>query len=338
MKIFITGASGFIGSQLVPRLIRGGHEITTYGRTQPVFENVRNSEFKHVIGDITDQAKVSEAIMGAELVIHMAGFISYRKADRKRQYEINVLGTRYVMEAALKHGVKRVIHTSSIAGMGIPKPGEVGDENLEYNLDGLGLNYCDTKHQAELEVFKYAKLGLPALMLSPGIIFGEGDTHVHHHTIFAAIAKGNMFGCPAGGVTFSDIVDVVDAHLKAMTAGRPGENYVIGSANLTYLEAAGIFCRVLKTKPPKIIIPGAFLEALGNICEFIFPLLGKRPPLTRQIAWLSQRKIFFSSNKAIAELGLKQTPFEQTIMRTAPYYLSCISRSAGKEFALGKTH
>lgn len=338
MKIFVTGASGFIGSQLLPKLIRGGHEVTTYGRTQPVFEGIRASEFKHITGDITDKDKVFEAIKGADIVYHMAGFISYRKADKPRQYEINVLGTRYVMEAALKHGVKRVIHTGSIAGMGIPKPGETADETIAYNLDGLGLNYCDTKHQAELEVLKYCQMGLPALILSPGIIFGEGDTHVHHHTIFAAIAKGNMFGCPAGGVTFSDIVDVVDCHLKAMTAGRPGENYVVGSANLTYLQAAGIFCQVLKTKPPTLIIPGALLEALGNICEFVFPLLGKRPPLTRQIAWLSQRRIFFSSDKAIAELGLKQTPFDATITRTAPYYLSRMGKVASKELALSKTH
>ncbi|MBX9878956.1 MAG: NAD-dependent epimerase/dehydratase family protein [Candidatus Obscuribacterales bacterium] len=338
MKIFVTGASGFIGSQLVPHLIRGGHEVTTFGRTQPVFEGIRATEFNHIVGDITDQEKVSEAIKGNEIVFHMAGFISYRKVDKPRQYEINVLGTRYVMEAALKHGVKRVIHTGSIAGMGIPKPGEVADENTPYNLAGLGLNYCDSKHDAQMEVLKYCKMGLPALILSPGIIFGEGDTHVHHHTIFAAIAKGNMFGCPAGGVTFSDILDVVDAHLKAMTAGRPGQNYVIGSANLTYLQAAGIFCRVLKTKPPTIIIPGFILETLGNICEFIFPLLGKRPPLTRQIAWLSQRRIFFSSDKAIKELGLQQTTFDETIIRTAPYYLSRISKSGSKQFALSKSH
>lgn len=338
MKIFVTGASGFIGSQLVPRLIRGGHDVTTFGRSQPVFEGIRAGEFQHIEGDITDKQKVSEAIKGQDLVFHMAGFISYRKVDKPRQYEINVLGTRYVMEAALEHGVKRVIHTGSIAGMGIPKPGLVADETTAYNLQGLGLNYCDSKYEAEQEVLKYCKKGLPALILSPGIIFGEGDTHVHHHTIFAAIAKGNMFGCPAGGVTFSDIVDVVDCHLKAMTLGRAGENYVVGSANLTYLEAAGIFCRVLKTKPPKIIIPGFILETLGNICEFIFPLMGKRPPLTRQIAWLSQRRIFFSSDKAKAELGLKQTPFDQTIIRTAPYYLSCISKNGSKQFALTKSH
>jgi len=338
LKIFVTGASGFIGSQLVPRLIRGGHQVTTFGRSQPVFDGIRTAEFKHITGDITDQELVHDAIWGQELVFHMAGFISYRKADKPRQYEINVLGTRNVMEAALKHGVKRVIHTSSIAGMGIPKPGEIADETIHYNLDGLGLNYCDTKHQAELEVLKFCQMGLPALMLSPGIIFGEGDTHVHHHTIFAAIAKGNMFGCPAGGVTFSDIVDVVEAHLRAMTKGRTGQCYVIGSSNLTYLQAAGIFCRVLKTKPPSLIIPGAILEALGNICEFIFPLLGKKPPLTRQIAWLSQRKIFFSSDKAINELGYKQTPFEETISRTAPYYLSCMGKVGRKELALSKSH
>jgi len=337
MKVFVTGASGFIGSQLVPRLINSGHAVTTFGRSRPTYSGIDNSAFTHVEGDITDKDKVFEAMSGADQVFHMAGLISYRKADRPRQYQVNVVGTANVMEAALKHGVKRVIHTSSIAGMGIPQPGTVGDENLEYNLNGLGLNYCDTKHQAELEVFKFCKQGLPALMLCPGIIFGEGDTHPHHHTIFAIIAKGNMIGCPEGGVTFSDIDDVVEAHINAMTKGRPGERYVLGSANLTYLDAAKTFCSVLHSKPPKLIIPGFILIALGNICEFIFPLLGKRPPLTRQIAWLSQRKIFFSADKAIAEIGIKQTPFIETITRTAPYYLSRI-KALSSQRVLTKTH
>src|SRR5439155_14942859 len=138
----------------------------------------------------------------------------------------------------LDHHIRRVIHTSSIAGMGIPDPGTVGDESITYNLEGRGLNYCDSKFQSEREVINFANKGLPVVILSPGIIFGEGDTHPHHKAIFLAMSKGWLVGWPAGGVTFCDIDDVVQAHVSAIDKGRIGERYVLGSANLTFHEAA----------------------------------------------------------------------------------------------------
>ena len=105
----------------------------------------------------------------------------------------------------MQTNISRVIHTSSVAAFGIPKEGEIGSEEIEYNLSGMGLTYCDTKHLAEQEVLRCVSSGLPALILNPGIIFGEGDTHPHHHAIFAAMSKGWMIGVPSGGVTFSDI-------------------------------------------------------------------------------------------------------------------------------------
>ena len=117
-------------------------------------------------------------------------------------------------------------------------------EDIEYNLTGLGLTYCDTKHEAELEALQCFRKGLKVIILNPGIIFGEGDTHPHHHAIFAAMSKGSLIGVPAGGVTFSDINDVVDAHLSAIEKGLPGERYVIGSINLSFREAATIFAAV----------------------------------------------------------------------------------------------
>jgi len=225
------------------------------------------------------------------------------------------------LQAALDASVSRVIHTGSIAGMGIPEPGVIGTEEMIYNLSGLGLNYCDSKHAGEQEVLSFAKQGLPVVILNPGIIFGEGDTHPHHRTIFAAISRGWLVGCPKGGVTFCDIKDVIEAHLNAMTMGRIGERYVIGSCNLTYRQAACVVSEITGLPPPRFEIPGCLLESLGAVCEALFPLVGRRPPLTRQVAWLSQRNIFFSFDKARRELGLKQTTFQDTIRRTAAYYL-----------------
>ncbi len=226
------------------------------------------------------------------------------------------------MEACLREKVARVVHTSSVAALGIPGRGEIGSEEIEYNLDGLGLTYCDTKHEAELEVMKSYSRGLNVITLNPGIIFGEGDTHPHHHAIFAAMSKGSVIGVPRGGVTFSDINDVVDAYLNCLEKGRAGQRYALVSSNLSFKEAAQIFASLTGARPLLLKIPGPVLVALGSLAEDILPAFGIAPPLTRQAAWLTQHEIFFSSAKAAKELNFRATPFAETVKRTAPYYLN----------------
>jgi dihydroflavonol-4-reductase len=317
LQILVTGAAGFIGKSLVPRLLAAGHQVRTFSRSaQTACPGVQ-----HMQGDITDKKLIAQAVDGCEVVFHLAGLVSYRQIDIERQREINVIGTRYVMEAALNAGVKRLVHTSSIAAMGIPDPGSVGNEELVYNLSGRKLGYCDSKHAAEQEVQEFVKRGLPAVILCPGIIFGAGDTHPHHHAIFLALSKGWLVGWPKGGVTFCDIEDVVEAHINAMTMGQIGQRYVLGSANLSYRDAAIILAGLIGARPPRFEIPGWLISLAAEISEGILPLLRLTPSLTRQSAWLAQQDIFFSWDKAVAELNAPVTPFEHTMKRVIPYYL-----------------
>lgn len=321
MKILVTGASGFLGARLVEKLHELGHEVRTFGRSaMPARLSPLNIE--HVQGDICDPGDCDAAVRNCSVVYHLAGLVSYRRSDYDALYKTNVEGSRNVMAACAKASTERVIHMSSIAGMGIPTPGAIADETIEYNLKGLGLYYCDTKYEGEQEVMKFAKNGLPVLVLSPGITFGEGDTHPHHHTIFRSMQGGWLLGYPTGGVMFSDLEDVVQTCVNALTSGRIGERYVVGSANVSFQDAACMLAEVLHGRKPFFAFPGPVSEAAGIACEAVFPLFGRRPALTWQVAWLSQRKIFFSSDKAARELGHKQTPFIETIRRTAPYYLS----------------
>ena len=320
-KVLVTGASGFIGANLVMRLVEEGYQVTTFGRSGTPAKRLRELPIEHISGDVTNIESVYRAMDGKDVVFHLAGLVSYKKKDMHRQYAVNVVGTRNVMEAAFRSDVGRVIHTSSVAAMGIPKNGEIGTESIDYNLGGLGLNYCDSKYAAEQEVKLIFKRGLPVVILSPGITFGEGDKHPHHHAIFTALAKGALVGVPRGGVTFSDINDVVDAHVNAIEKGTPGERYALVSANLTYKEAAQTFAKVQGVRPPLFEIPGSVLIALGSMAETLLPAFGMQSPISRQAAWLAQHRIFFSSEKAAQELDFKPTPFEDTIRRVAPYYL-----------------
>jgi dihydroflavonol-4-reductase len=330
--ILVTGAGGFIGSHLVRQLCKRNFAVRTFGRSSNVPRTIQD-----LGGDITNFEHVSSAVRGCSVVFHLAGLVSYRRKDLHRQYGVNVIGTHNVMRASLEHAVARVIHTGSVAAMGIPPHGTVGTEELNYNLQGKGLNYCDTKYEAELVALEAFRNGLAVLILNPGIVFGEGDTHPHHHAIFAAMSKGFMIGVPPGGVPFSDINDVVDAHVSAMSMGRSGERYTLVSANLSYKEAALIFSRMNGTRGPVFTIPGPLLTAVGWAVEELSPMFGIVPPLTRQNAWLSQHEIFFNSQKAVQELNFSQTPFEETVSRTADYYLKAFSdRGSQKVMTSGR--
>ena len=337
MKVLVTGASGFFGSQLVPYLIEHGHDVRTFGRSLsiPQFSHL---PVEHVSGDIGAITSILSAVKGSDAVIHMAGLVSYRAPDYEALYQANVLGSRNVMDAVLQAGdVQRVIHLSSIAGMGIPPHGVIADESFEYNLAGRNLHYCDTKHESEMVVLSYAQKGLPVLVLSPGITFGEGDNHPHHHTIFSSMARGGLIGYPRGGVMFSDIKDVVLGISNALTMGKPGERYVIGSDNMTFRDAAVALSEIIGCKPPSFAIPPRLSELAGVACEAICPIFGLTPRLTWQSAWLSQHNIFFSSDKAIRELDYKQTPFRETIRRTASHYLGSIQEGLPGESAGART-
>ncbi len=318
LRILVTGASGFIGQHLVPRLCQNGHQVRCLTRSgRKLFSDLPVTT---VPGDITSFADILAATIDVDVVFNLAGMVSYRSSDLPEQLAVNVDGVQNVMQACLQNKVARVVHTSSVAAFGIPEPkGRVADEDFVYNLSGRGLTYCDTKHQGELVVTSFFEQGLNVVMLNPGIIFGEGDSHAHHHAIFRSMSRG-VLAVPSGGIPFSDINDVVEAHLNAITMGRAGERYSLVSANLSFSDAASIFANIYHCNKPLFELPDWLVIASGFLAESLYAL-GLPTKLTRQQAWLSCQRIFFNSKKAQSDLAFEPTPFQKTVERTASYYL-----------------
>ncbi|MBS2006629.1 MAG: NAD-dependent epimerase/dehydratase family protein [Cyanobacteria bacterium SZAS TMP-1] len=327
-KIFVTGASGFIGLHLVRRLLSLGHQVTAMStKASPALAEIAADypALRCVQADLVkiEDSALDSLMAGSDVVYHLAGLVSYQSRDIEKQRELNVGGTQKIAAACHRLKVRRLIYTSSIAAMGVPhRDGDLADESLDYNLKGLGLGYCDSKQEAEVVVSGYATRGLDAVILCPGIIFGEGDNHAHHFRIFSSMSKGGSLCVPRGGIPFSDINDVIDAHISALTRGRGGERYCLVSANRTFRQAAEAFASIYGGRLPLFEYPVALTLAAGVFSDFVLYPLGFKNALTRQQAYLANKKIFFASDKAVAELGFRPTPFEETIKRTAPYYLA----------------
>jgi dihydroflavonol-4-reductase len=326
-NILITGASGFIGLHLVKKLLALGHRVTAMSKNPNQILTAMTGDFpllQAVHGDIVTmyESDLDRLLKEKNVVYHLAGLVSYQSRDSERQRLLNVEGTRKVAASAVRAGIGRFVHTSSIAAMGIAeKDGAFADETIDYNLSGLGLSYCDSKQEAEMVVQEFVAAGLNAVILSPGIIFGEGDNHPHHFRIFRFMSKGRSLCVPRGGIPFSDINDIIDAHVNALNMGRAGERYCLVSANRTFKQAAETFAKLYGGRAPLFEIPAPFTLAAGYLSDCLLYPLGYKDGLTRQQAYLANKKIFFSSEKAIAELDFKPTAFEQTIERTASYYL-----------------
>ena len=330
MQILVTGASGFVGLHLVRRLLARGENVSTLCRHKDQTLDVLAVQYDNLQNRQGDLLQMDPATLGAlvapfDVVYHLAGLVSYQKRDSEKQHLVNVEGTRKLATACAR-SIKRprFMHTSSIAGMGVPEvDGDLADESLVYNLSGLGLGYCDSKQESENVVLELVKAeNLDAVILSPGIIFGEGDKHSHHFRIFRQMSSGGQRFVPRGGIPFSDINDVIEAHLNAPSMGRKGERYCLVSSNKSFKDAAQTFIQLQGGKPVNLLeFPEMLVLFAGLISENLLFAFGLKDGLTWQQAWLANKKIFFKSDKAIAELAFKPTPFAEMVARTTPYYL-----------------
>ncbi len=303
MKILITGATGFLGSHLCRRLNCEGHEVTIFRRPTSNIAPLRGLELNQTIGDITDAEALNRAIKGQEVVVHAAAHLAYWGSLRDLQTRTNVEGSRNVATACSRYGVKRLLHVSSVAAIGIPSdPDRPADEAFPFNLEQSGLNYHISKWRAEQEVLKQVADGMDAVIVNPGSLWGPFGNRVRGSELIENVRRHRVVPYFQGGMNVVHVDDVVDGIMSALRQGRKGERYILGGENLTFLQIAELAALRLRLRRTFIQLPSLVTGVAAMLVEPTGRFLGKRPRITYEIHYCSNRYQFYASGKARSEL------------------------------------
>jgi len=318
-NILVTGGTGFIGSNLVRELIRRGYNVRSFQRASSNDITLRGVEVEHVIGDIIDRDSLASAMRGCDTVFHTAALVTFWKRKRKEQFEVNVSGTKNIVDTCLETGIEKLVHTSSVAALGYRTDRGLIDESTAYNWGAL-YSYRYTKHLAELEILKGVDKGLNSSIINPSIIIGPRDINTHGGIILKDIKHGRIPSYVEGGMNIVSVHDVVAGEIAAALHGRNGERYILGGVNLTYREVFQLVAKILDGKPPKIKVPVWIVKFAGKVLDLVGDITHTQPPLTSDLTAAAGLYNWYSIEKAKRELGYNPTSIEDAIREAYEWY------------------
>ncbi len=320
MQTLVTGATGFVGSNVAAALAARGDRVRVLQRATSRLDALADVPVEYVTGDILDPESLGIAMQDCHLVFHVAAISQYWRSHREAVYRVNVNGTRCVMQAALVAGVQRVVHTSSVAALGYPADNAPADESQVFSSDLRWFVYGHSKYLAELEVQKAIEQGLPGVIVNPGIVIGPRDLNFVSGSIIRASVKGHLRMVPPGGSNIVHVSDVVAGHLAAAERGRVGERYILGGENLSHWEAAATVAQVTGGPGPVLIMPRWSLAPLACLVDLFNRVYPAPPLVTGQQIRLGGETFYVDNSKAVRELGLPQTSFRQAATDAYTWY------------------
>ncbi len=316
--VLVTGATGFIGSSLCRGLAEAGYRVRALHRRTSDLTALRGQPVETVVGDILDPASLRPAVAGADLVFHAAARSDYWK-DPRGVVEAAVTGTANVVEAARAAGVRRLVLTSSVAALGIPRASQPLTETDTFDLRPEEFPYGYGKFAAEGEALRGAGDSLEVVIVNPSVVLGPGDLHQISGSLVIEAARGRTVVWMDGGINLVHIADVVEGHLAAMLRGRPGERYILGGENRSHREVFATLAEIVGRRPPWLKIPHWALGPAGASVDALRRLI--RLPLDGSQLRMSGHYLYCDTSKARRELLLGEPrPFRQAAQETYDWY------------------
>jgi len=322
-KVFVTGGTGFVGAHVIQKLIARGDRVVALVRPFGNPTLLKGLDVETVTGDITDFDSIYSALIGIDEVYHVAADYRLWAPDPREIYYNNLGGTLNILEASLRRGVRRVIYTSTVGCLGIPKDGSLGDEETPVTRDELVGHYKKSKFDAQAVAFEYVSKGLDVVIVNPSTPIGPGDVKpTPTGKIILDFLMGKMRAYVDTGLNFISVEDVADGHLLAAEKGICGRKYILGNRNLTLKEFLDILSNITGRPSPSVRIPHwvAILAAVGD--SAYNGMMGKAPNIPIEGVLMARKKMFFSSDRAVEELGLPRRPIEDAAVQSVNWFVN----------------
>src|SRR3989338_154652 len=319
-KVFVTGATGFIGNNLVSKLLEKGYAVKILVRDKSLLDLFKwKNDVDILPGDILEPETFQGKINDCEIIIHGAALIAFWNRIWDKLYQVNVIGTRNILDEALKSGCKKFIHISSVAAIGYGEKGESINEDHSFNWSKHKICYMETKHEVEIEVHKAIAKGLNATMVNPANVWGVGDFRGRRVPVIKVVRLRQPFYVHAG-TNFVDVDAVCEGIINAILLGKCGERYILGGENLEIKDFLSTIASELGVSKPFIKLPKLPIVLASYTQEALGMFTGKSPrPAASQLCFFG-KNIYYDSSKAATELKMPIIPFRECIHKTIKFY------------------
>lgn len=322
MATLLTGGTGFVGGALLRLLAARGEKVRALVRKGSNMRNLSNLPVEVVYADLRDRHGLREALRGCDKVYHVAALYALWVLDSKELYDINVQGTVNLLEEARNAGVERIVYTSTVGALGLPRDQKPANEQTPVVPETLCGDYKKSKYQAEQEVLRLSRKGVPVVLVNPSTPVGPGDLKpTPTGKMIVDFLKGKMWAYLETGLNLIDVDDVAAGHLLAMEKGQIGEKYILGHENLSLKEIFCLLGTITGIRPPRMRISHGLVLPLAYLNEWFSNHVTHRPPFVPVSAVkMARYRMFFDSSKAVKELGLAQRPIYNALERAVHWF------------------
>ena len=320
MKALVTGATGFIGGNVVKALLDCGYEVRALVRGTSNLKNIpRLPDIELAFGDLRDRNSLEKALVGCDFLFHVAAAYTFWAPEPRLIYATNVYGTANILEAARDAGVKKIVYTSTETTIGISN-GDLGREEFWVEPNHLAGAYKRSKYQAEQVVWQMYQTGLPVVIVNPTAPVGDVKPTPTGQMIVDFL-NGRMPAYVNTGLNLVDVEDVALGHVLALEKGRIGQRYILGNKNLMFREILEILAQITGLKAPRFRIPIWLANGAAYLDEFVVAKVAKRPPRIPVDGVKTARTFrYHDCSKAVQELSLPQTPVEEALEKAVRWF------------------
>lgn len=320
-KALVTGAAGFIGSNVVKLLMEDGVDVRAMVLPGEDTRNIDGLEVERVEGDVLDPPSLDAALKGCDTLFHLAAIYSIFSKDRGCFYRVNLQGSRNMLWAAKRADIERIVYTSSIAALGVKAGTLPADEETEFNQFDRANDYVLTKYLSQQEALTFAREGLPVVIVNPCFPYGEGDVApTPTGKIILDVANGLQFMAYEGGINIVDVKDVARGHLLAAKRGEVGETYILGNENVTIKDLFEMVARTVGLDVRIVQMPLPLAKLYGWLWEKWAGISGHQPMTTAKEIAYSNQFLFYDISKAREKLGYDPTPVEESMRRAIDWF------------------